>query len=120
MVPSAYVHLDILSVTPNGKLDRRALPASASERTVEDTYIAPKQEVHYQLVRFWEELLDVRPIGIRDNFFELGGHSLLTVRLVDRMEQVWDRSRYRDRNTFINRYVSDEEVTQLFAGQMLS
>lgn len=88
MVPSAFVLLEALPLTPNGKVDRRALPVPEPTRSMVDTYVAPTLLVHQQLVQIWEELLDVRPIGIRDNFFDLGGHSLLAARLVNRIEQV--------------------------------
>jgi surfactin family lipopeptide synthetase A len=92
MIPSAFVLLDTLPLTPNGKVDRRALPApEPSRRTAEEGFVAPKLTMHYQLVQIWEELLDVRPIGIQDNFFYLGGHSLLAARLVARIEQVFGK-----------------------------
>jgi amino acid adenylation domain-containing protein len=90
MVPAAFVLLPALPRTPNGKLDRHALPAPASiRRTTEESFVAPTSLVHYQLMMIWEELLDVSHIGIRDNFFLLGGHSFLAARLVDRIEQVF-------------------------------
>ena len=92
MVPSAFVLLDSLPVTPNGKVNRRALHSPEfGKHTVEgleELYVAPVLTVHHQLVHIWEELLNVRPIGIRDNFFDLGGHSLLAARMVARIEQV--------------------------------
>jgi amino acid adenylation domain-containing protein len=89
MVPSAFVLLDKLLLTPNGKVDRHMLPAPGSARIArEGTFIAPTLMVHNQLIQIWEELLDVRAIGIRDNFFDLGGHSLLAARMVNRIEQV--------------------------------
>jgi amino acid adenylation domain-containing protein len=90
MVPSAFVFLEAFPLTPNGKVDRRALPAPGPTRsTIEDTFVAPTLSLHYQLLQIWEELFDVRPIGIRDNFFELGGHSFLATRLISRIEQVF-------------------------------
>jgi amino acid adenylation domain-containing protein len=88
MVPSVFVMLAELPLTPNGKVDRKALPAIDDSRpeTVE-SYVAPRDMVEFQLVKLWEELLPVRPIGVRDNFFALGGHSLVAVRLVSRIEQ---------------------------------
>ncbi|HEX5885058.1 MAG TPA: alpha/beta fold hydrolase, partial [Pyrinomonadaceae bacterium] len=88
MVPSAFVMLAELPLTPNGKVDRKALPAIDDSRpeTVE-LYLAPRDMVEFQLVKLWEELLPVRPIGVRDNFFALGGHSLVAVRLALQIEQ---------------------------------
>ncbi|HET8851594.1 MAG TPA: amino acid adenylation domain-containing protein, partial [Ktedonobacteraceae bacterium] len=92
MIPTAFVFLETLPQTPNGKVDRRALPAPERTRPKVDTpFIAPTLMVHHQLIQIWEELLDARPIGIQDNFFDLGGYSLLAVCLVDRIEQVWGK-----------------------------
>jgi surfactin family lipopeptide synthetase A len=92
MVPSAFVLLESLPLTPGGKLDRRALPApDQTRREVDETFVAPTLAEHQHLIQIWEELLDARPIGIRDNFFDLGGHSLLAARLVDWIEQVWGK-----------------------------
>ncbi len=89
MMPSAFVLLEALPLMPNGKVDRRRLPAPDPVRlTMRETFVAPASMVHHQLVQIWEELLDMRPIGLRDNFFYLGGHSLLATRLVARIEQV--------------------------------
>ena len=77
MIPSDFVFLESLPLTPNGKVDRRALPAPGKARPELDvTYVVPQSDIEKQLARIWEEVLDVRPIGIHDNFFDLGGHSL--------------------------------------------
>lgn len=90
MVPAVFTFLDALPLTSNGKVDRRALPIpELSQSTSQDSFTKSLSPVHQQLVQIWEELLDVRPIGIQDNFFDLGGHSLLAVRLVGRIEQIW-------------------------------
>lgn len=88
MVPAAFVALDSLPLTPNGKIDRRALPAPGHEWSGREPPTAPSLPLHSQLIPIWEELLGVRPIGIRDDFFDLGGHSLLAVRLVGRIKEV--------------------------------
>ena len=89
MVPGAFMFLESLPLNANGKVERRALPApELSRKTAEESYVAPRHLVEQQLVQIWEELLGVRPIGIKDDFFELGGDSLLAVRLFDRMAQV--------------------------------
>jgi amino acid adenylation domain-containing protein len=88
MVPSAFLLLERLPLTSTGKIDRRALPAPEPGRSViEENYVAPSQPIEQQLVQIWEELLEVRPIGVKDDFFSSGGDSLLAVRLFDRIAQ---------------------------------
>ena len=88
MVPTAFVVLDELPLTPNRKVDRQALPAPAGDRPeMEETYVAPRDRLELQLTQIWETVLDVRPIGVNDDFFKLGGHSLLAVRLVAQIQQ---------------------------------
>jgi len=89
MAPASVVVLAQLPLTSNGKVDRRALPAPAEVRpSGHDAVAGPESPTHRVLLRIWEELLGVGPIGITDNFFDLGGHSLLAVRLIDRIAQV--------------------------------
>ncbi|MGC4088927.1 MAG: amino acid adenylation domain-containing protein [Polyangiaceae bacterium] len=84
MVPSAIVVLSALPQTPNGKLDRRALPEP--EFVSERGYEAPEGETELGLAAIWSELLGAARVGRRDDFFELGGHSLLAVQLVARVQ----------------------------------
>jgi acyl carrier protein len=85
MVPSAFVMLDRFPLTPNGKLDRRALPAPDLGAYVSPQYEAPQGEVEEILAGTWQELLGVERVGREDNFFELGGHSLLATQLIGRI-----------------------------------
>jgi amino acid adenylation domain-containing protein len=88
MMPAAFVVLDELPITPNGKLDRRALPAPDRVRSnVDGDFIAPRDSLERELAGIWEEILGVRPIGVRDNFFLLGGHSLAVVRMTAQVEK---------------------------------
>ncbi len=88
MAPATIVLLDVLPVMPNGKVDRRALPVpDRAGREAEKALVGPRDELEHQLVQIWEEVLDVRPIGVTDNFFDLGGHSLLAVRLFALIEE---------------------------------
>ncbi|WP_122793539.1 non-ribosomal peptide synthetase, partial [Burkholderia pseudomallei] len=87
MVPSAYVRLDAWPLTPNGKLDRRALPAPADDAYARAEYEAPQGAREEALAAIWRELLHVERVSRHDNFFELGGHSLLAVQLVSRLRQ---------------------------------
>lgn len=93
MVPSAFVLLDTLPLTPNGKIDRRALPAPDSTRLdSENTYVAPRDQLEFQLTKIWEQVLGIQPIGVRDNFFELGGHSILAVKLFWQIEKTFSKN----------------------------
>ena len=93
MVPSAFVMLAAFPLTPNGKIDRSALPAPEHQRQEsEETFVAPRDELELQLTEIWEKVLGVQPIGIRDNFFTLGGHSLIAVRVFTEIEQIWGRN----------------------------
>jgi thioesterase domain-containing protein/acyl carrier protein len=92
-VPSAFVFLDSLPTTPNGKVDRLALPDPPAERPPLDSVcLAPRNAVEERLARIWENVLGVEPIGVRDNFFELGGHSLSAARLFAGIEEVFGKS----------------------------
>lgn len=93
MIPSASIVLDRLPITPSGKLDRRALPSPDEIRPeLEDTFIAPRNELEIQLTKIWRKVLGMPTIGIRDNFFEVGGHSLIAVRLFAEIEQTWGKN----------------------------
>jgi len=73
-----------MPLSPNGKIDRRALPAPGLDR--EGEHVAPRTDVEERLVRVWKEVLGVEHIGVHDDFFDLGGHSLLVARLVTAIE----------------------------------
>jgi amino acid adenylation domain-containing protein len=88
MVPPVVVLLAALPLAPSGKVDRRALPAPDRSRPeLEKAFVAPRDDLERQLAHIWEEVLDIRPIGVKDNFFELGGNSLQAVRLFALIEK---------------------------------
>jgi len=88
MVPSVFITLDVIPLTPNSKVDRRALPApNWEQRDLEEIFVAPRTPLEEALTDIWSQVLGVKQIGIKDNFFDLGGHSLLAVRLVDEIEK---------------------------------
>ncbi|MEP6743438.1 MAG: amino acid adenylation domain-containing protein [bacterium] len=87
MVPSAFVMLDSLPLTPNNKVDRRALPPPDEARpNLQQAYVAPRDRLEGQLATLWKNVLQLKSIGVRDDFFELGGHSLLAARLFAQIE----------------------------------
>jgi amino acid adenylation domain-containing protein len=87
MVPQAFVFLEALPLTANQKLDRERLPAPSAPRAKASRYVMPRDAVELTLVQIWEELLNVRPIGVTDRFFDVGGHSLLALRLLVEVER---------------------------------
>jgi amino acid adenylation domain-containing protein len=91
MRPSAFILLESIPLTPNGKVDRRALPAPDLQLSLNANFVPPRTAIELQLMQIWEEVLHVHPIGIRDNFFDLGGHSLLAVTLTAKIQQHFDR-----------------------------
>ena len=91
MVPSHLVLLEQMPLTPNGKLDRRALPAPDVSLAQQD-YVAPQSEMEQQLAAIWADVLKVERVGITDNFFELGGHSLLATQVVTRAQKQLQRN----------------------------
>ena len=87
MVPAAYVRLTAMPLTPNGKLDRKALPAPEADAYAVRGYGAPCGEIETALAAIWGDVLKLDRVGRHDNFFELGGHSLLAVILIERMRR---------------------------------
>lgn len=89
MLPSAFVVMTQLPVSPNGKLDRRVLPAPDTADVASRAYVAPQGEIESTLARLWQELLGVSRVGRHDHFFDLGGHSLTSVRLITKIHRAF-------------------------------
>ena len=86
MVPSAFVFLDVMPLTPNGKVDRKALPdPDADRRDTSTAFVEPHTPVETRLAAIWQEVLNLERVGIHDNFFDLGGHSLLAIQVISRV-----------------------------------
>ena len=91
MVPSAFVTLDKMPLTPNGKVDRKAMPAPERESQVSAVYVAPGNELEQELAAVWQEVLRMEKVGVDDNFFDLGGNSLLVTRVHARIKPLFER-----------------------------
>jgi amino acid adenylation domain-containing protein/non-ribosomal peptide synthase protein (TIGR01720 family) len=85
MVPAAFVLIEALPLLPNGKIDRRALPAPTTMRPAKSPFVAPRTPVEELLAVIWSSLLRLTPISLHDNFFALGGHSLLGTQVIARI-----------------------------------
>ncbi|MBD2040985.1 amino acid adenylation domain-containing protein, partial [Microcoleus sp. FACHB-672] len=85
MVPSAFVMLDVLPLTTNGKVDRKALPAPDASTALAETFVAPRSPLEAALTAIWADVLGLQQVGTQDNFFELGGHSLLGMQVISRL-----------------------------------
>jgi amino acid adenylation domain-containing protein len=91
MIPSAFVQLPTLPLSPTGKVDRHAFPAPSRAHypVGESDSVGPQDAMETRLIEIWEEVLRIRPIGVAEDFFDLGGHSLLVTQLIMRIEQVF-------------------------------
>jgi acyl carrier protein len=87
MVPAQIVTIDAWPRTPNGKVDRKALPKPAADAGSQAAYVAPQTDAERKIAEVWCELLEVQRVGARDNFFDLGGHSLLALRITTRLRE---------------------------------
>ncbi|MHC4454089.1 MAG: non-ribosomal peptide synthetase, partial [Planctomycetota bacterium] len=88
MIPSVFIMLEILPLLPNGKVDRKALPAPDQKRPeLEKEFVAPSTPMEIKLADIWCQLLNLEEVGVNDNFFELGGHSILATQLVFRIAE---------------------------------
>ncbi|WP_138506899.1 phosphopantetheine-binding protein, partial [Nostoc sp. PA-18-2419] len=90
MMPQAFVVLNALPLTLNGKVDRRALPSpDTATRNLSTGFILPRTPIEAQLARIWSQVLGVERIGVKDNFFDLGGHSLLATQVLSEINSAF-------------------------------
>ena len=87
MIPNDFVYLDAMPLTPNGKIDRRALPNPEGIRPELDAaFVIPQTEMEKRIATIWQEILNLEEVGIHDNFFDLGGHSLLIIQVREKLQ----------------------------------
>ncbi|MGW8460335.1 non-ribosomal peptide synthase/polyketide synthase [Bacillus atrophaeus] len=87
MIPSYFIHLERIPLTPNGKIDLKALPVTEEKTRTENEYIAPRNSIEELLVSIWQEVLGAERIGILDNFFDFGGDSIKSIQVSSRLYQ---------------------------------
>jgi len=90
MLPQHFVELSSIPLTPNGKVDRQALPKPQAAGASEQGYVAPRTETEQQIAAVWQEVLNIGRVGINDDFFNLGGHSLLATQVMSRINRLFN------------------------------
>jgi len=117
MVPTSFVYLDAFPLTPNGKVDRKALPAPDGVRPeLESAFVAPQNEIERSISGVWQEVLGVQKVGVDDNFFDLGGHSLLLVQVQSKFKKIFERDisiielfKYPTINTLVKSFSAEKD-----------
>ncbi|MRH42710.1 amino acid adenylation domain-containing protein [Aquibacillus halophilus] len=90
MIPTFFVEMSEIPVTPVGKIDRKRLPTPVV-LTSKEQFVSPRNEVEEKLVHLWETMLDFKPIGVRDHYFDLGGNSLVAMRMFADIETLFHK-----------------------------
>ena len=100
MMPSVFMSLERLPLTPSGKVDRRALPKPAAGRPeFVGEMVAPRSSIEKAITGIWTEILGIGAVGITDNFFDLGGHSLLATQVISRIRDVLGKNPFFQENS---------------------
>jgi len=123
MVPTAYVQLPSMPLTPNGKIDKKTLPAPADEEVGLLTFVGPRNATEQTLADIWSEVLNVKQVGVFDNFFELGGDSILSIQIISRAKragiQLSAKQIFENPTIAELAVVAGSEVTEVLAEQGL-
>ncbi len=90
MIPAAFIVMDAFPLTPNGKVNRKALPAPDQADFNENDYVAPRNQEEELLASIWADILKLDKVGVESNFFDLGGHSLLATQVISRISDAFD------------------------------
>ncbi|TFV07231.1 amino acid adenylation domain-containing protein, partial [Bacillus stratosphericus] len=108
MIPSYFVQLEQLPITPNGKVDRKALPSPNEDLHVKSIYMAPRTEIEQALVKAWKDILGIQSLGVLDNFYELGGDSIKSIQVSSILFQLG----YKVEMTHLLKYPTIAELSQ--------
>jgi amino acid adenylation domain-containing protein len=122
MVPSSFIMLNALPLSPNGKLDRRALPTPKDlSSNLAFAHVAPCNEVEKTIATIWQEVLHLETVGINDNFFDLGGHSLLALQVQSKLQQLFPKNvlitdlfKYPNISSLANYLIQDQSQKDSF------
>ncbi|WP_191664163.1 thioesterase domain-containing protein, partial [Bacillus pseudomycoides] len=88
MVPAHFIEVDAIPLTTNGKVDRKALNSlTIQKESTFSTPIIPRDEIEYQLIRIWQDVLQIEDVHVNDDFFDRGGHSLLVIKLISKVRE---------------------------------
>jgi amino acid adenylation domain-containing protein len=87
MIPGIFLILEAMPLTPNGKIDRRALPTADAAQQESHNYVAPRNEIERAIAAIWAAILGLKQVGVETNFFELGGHSLLAIQVMQKVNE---------------------------------
>ncbi len=86
MIPNTFIHLEFMPLTTSGKIDRRVLP-NPEIKPISDIYVGPRTPIEEIICKIWQEVLEIKKIGIHDNFFSMGGHSMNALRLIVKIDK---------------------------------
>ncbi|WP_062060637.1 non-ribosomal peptide synthetase [Aquimarina longa] len=117
MIPKLWILMEEMPLTSNGKIDKKALPTPDFSNALQESYVAPRNELEKQLVLIWQELLQVEHIGIYNNFFELGGDSIITIQVVSKMNRLGYAMQPRD--LFEHQIIADLAVYIALGGSSI-
>ncbi|QKQ73081.1 non-ribosomal peptide synthetase [Nostoc sp. TCL240-02] len=127
MMPSTFLILPTLPLLPNGKLDKRSLPAPEIRPELEATYVMPQTQMEQTIAGVWQKALNIDNIGVHDNFFELGGHSLLMVKVHSQLHEIFqtdlsmlDMFRYPTINSLAEFFSQTKNQTSSFSETNIS
>lgn len=90
MIPLHFMQLEKIPLTPNGKIDRNALPKPSESLQSTEDYVGPRNEIEEKIIELWKKILGIEKVGVRDNFFQIGGHSLKATALVAEMHKAFN------------------------------
>lgn len=96
MIPAHFVQLPRMPLTPNDKIDRKALPAPEGNALTSGAYVAPRNEAERTLAAVWQAVLNADRVGVTDHFFELGGDSIKSIQVSSRLHQAGYKLEIRD------------------------